>query len=88
MFRTVVASSLLLTANLQLQRLLLRTPQGVAMAALLTRRYCQDDSKKRKQKIPKTKDTSQRKVVKASGPAVNLVSHEKKENTNGIRCII
>ena len=81
MFRTLVASSLKQVGGLQLRCLLLRTPDGIAVATLQSysqsQRYCQDDSKQRKQKIPTTKgkdaSQTQRKVIKASGPAVNLV---------------
>lgn len=85
MFRTLVAGSLKQVGGLQLRCLLLRTPDGIAVATLQShsqsQRYCQDDSKQRKQKIPMTKgkDASQTqgKVVKASGPAVNLVCPQK-----------
>ena len=77
MFRTLVAGSLKQVGGLQLRCLLLRTPDSIAVATLQSQRYCQDDSKQRKQKIPTTKgkdaSQTQRKVVKASGPAVNLV---------------
>ena len=56
------------------------------MATLTSRRCCQNDSKQRKQKNLKTKDTGKKHTVRASGPAVDLVSCDRERQALSQDC--